>query len=439
MENWRRSVWRRRWLSAASLLALSLAVPSAAAGAPLADQLVPHTKLRVAVIQFIPSTGDYRKWDALGGDFEIGSDGMVTVPALGSIPTDGLSADELAGEISTRLQAKLGLVDLPDASVQIIEYPPIYLVGAVATPGQYPYHPGMTVLEAVAIAGGELRAGGGNAPLDETIKLEADLQGLSNDILRSRVRLARLQAELAGGTDIVLPAEIDQADPAIIEIVSQERTIFTARNNELTRQVAGLEAMRDLYNAQLDVLDQKAKAVDLQIAQIEEQLDGVRKLVQKGTITVSRQTEVERVLAGLKSDTLDSIIAAMTARQKLNETEREVARLKDNRHSEAAAQVQAEQANLERLLLNQVTTMRLLRQATGTLAAAKIAENTKVSLSYAVTREQQGQASTISVSETEPLLPGDVLKVALQVTPATPAAGIGNVAPSEAPVGAADL
>ena len=42
----------------------------------------------------------------------------------------------------------------PSVSVEIIEYRPIFILGEVAKPGQYPYEPGMTVLTAVAIAGG---------------------------------------------------------------------------------------------------------------------------------------------------------------------------------------------------------------------------------------------------------------------------------------------
>ena len=36
----------------------------------------------------------------------------------------------------------------------MVAYRPIFVLGEVSKPGQYPYQPGMTVLTAVAIAGG---------------------------------------------------------------------------------------------------------------------------------------------------------------------------------------------------------------------------------------------------------------------------------------------
>jgi polysaccharide export outer membrane protein len=39
-------------------------------------------------------------------------------------------------------------------AVEVSQYRPFYILGEVATPGQYPYRPRMTVLTAISIAGG---------------------------------------------------------------------------------------------------------------------------------------------------------------------------------------------------------------------------------------------------------------------------------------------
>ena len=46
------------------------------------------------------------------------------------------------------------LVHNPSVAVEVIAYRPIYVLGEVNKPGQYPYQPGMTVVTAVAVAGG---------------------------------------------------------------------------------------------------------------------------------------------------------------------------------------------------------------------------------------------------------------------------------------------
>jgi polysaccharide export outer membrane protein len=38
--------------------------------------------------------------------------------------------------------------------VDVVSYRPVFILGEVSKPGQYPYQPGMTVLTAVAVAGG---------------------------------------------------------------------------------------------------------------------------------------------------------------------------------------------------------------------------------------------------------------------------------------------
>jgi polysaccharide export outer membrane protein len=38
--------------------------------------------------------------------------------------------------------------------VEVINYRPIFLLGEVSRPGQYPYQPAMTVVTAVAVGGG---------------------------------------------------------------------------------------------------------------------------------------------------------------------------------------------------------------------------------------------------------------------------------------------
>jgi polysaccharide export outer membrane protein len=46
------------------------------------------------------------------------------------------------------------LIRDPSVSVEVSAYRPIFVLGEVNKPGEYPYQPGMTVVSAVAVAGG---------------------------------------------------------------------------------------------------------------------------------------------------------------------------------------------------------------------------------------------------------------------------------------------
>ena len=91
--------------------------------------------------------------EQLTGEFRVKDDGMVSVPLLGQIKAAGLTTNQLGTEVSQDLVAK-DLYKNPSVSVEVTAYRPVFVLGEVTRPGQYPYQPGMTVETAVAIAGG---------------------------------------------------------------------------------------------------------------------------------------------------------------------------------------------------------------------------------------------------------------------------------------------
>lgn len=90
--------------------------------------------------------------DNLSGEFTVGSTGALTLPLIGQMPAAGKTANELGQEIAIQLQD--GYLRNPQVNVEVIRYRPFFIVGGVNRPGQFDYVPGMTVLQAVAIAGG---------------------------------------------------------------------------------------------------------------------------------------------------------------------------------------------------------------------------------------------------------------------------------------------
>jgi polysaccharide export outer membrane protein len=89
----------------------------------------------------------------LTGTFRVSDAGSIELPLLGPVPAATLTPRALGASIAARLAAKKLLND-PSVSVEVDEYRPIFVLGEVNRPGQYPYQPGMRVLTAVAIAGG---------------------------------------------------------------------------------------------------------------------------------------------------------------------------------------------------------------------------------------------------------------------------------------------
>ncbi len=90
---------------------------------------------------------------ALTSEFRVSDSGTLALPLIGAVRAAGLSPDTLAAKINDAL-VKANLLRAPSVSVEVIAYRPIFVLGEVSKPGQYPYQPGMTVVTAAAVAGG---------------------------------------------------------------------------------------------------------------------------------------------------------------------------------------------------------------------------------------------------------------------------------------------
>lgn len=91
--------------------------------------------------------------DQLTGDFRVNEQGKIEVPLLGGVQAAGLTTEQLDDEIATDLKERK-LLSNASVTSEVLAYRPIFVLGEVAKPGQYPYQPGMTMLTSVAVAGG---------------------------------------------------------------------------------------------------------------------------------------------------------------------------------------------------------------------------------------------------------------------------------------------
>jgi polysaccharide export outer membrane protein len=88
----------------------------------------------------------------LTGSYKISDSGVLAMPLVGMILAQGLTISGLQGRLAETLNAKA--VKSPDVTVQVTQYRPFFILGEVKNPGLYPYVPNITMLTAVAIAGG---------------------------------------------------------------------------------------------------------------------------------------------------------------------------------------------------------------------------------------------------------------------------------------------
>lgn len=88
----------------------------------------------------------------LSGEFEVDGAGLISMPLIGQVDALDLTTRELEQIIVGKLDGDY-ILD-PRVSVEVTNYRPFYILGEVGRPGEYPYNSGLTVLNAVAAAGG---------------------------------------------------------------------------------------------------------------------------------------------------------------------------------------------------------------------------------------------------------------------------------------------
>lgn len=105
----------------------------------------------------------------LSGEFTVEPNGTISYPLIQTIPAAGYTTNDLQTALTQKLHPNY-LVD-PKVSVEILSYRNMYILGEVQQPGKYEYAPNMTVLQAVAIAGGyTYRADEGGADVTRHVK-----------------------------------------------------------------------------------------------------------------------------------------------------------------------------------------------------------------------------------------------------------------------------
>ena len=126
----------------------------------------------------------------ISGEYEVDASGYVSIPLAGRIKASGMTTGQLERSIVAALSK--GIVRDPRVNIEIALYRPYYILGEVKKSGEYPYRIGMTILDAVASAGGfTYRANEGKVFLrrsggvtEEVYPLDAPIRVFPGDNIR---------------------------------------------------------------------------------------------------------------------------------------------------------------------------------------------------------------------------------------------------------------
>jgi polysaccharide export outer membrane protein len=104
--------------------------------------LRPNDRLRVKVYNEPEITGEYL----------VDASGFISIPLAGRVRAAGRTTGQLERTLISRLND--GVIRDAKVNVEVATHAPLYILGEVKDPAEIEYKPGLTVMDAVAAAGG---------------------------------------------------------------------------------------------------------------------------------------------------------------------------------------------------------------------------------------------------------------------------------------------
>ncbi|TCL66384.1 polysaccharide biosynthesis/export family protein [Rhizobium sp. BK251] len=298
-------------------------------------RLVAKDKIALRVVEWRSGEGEFKDWNVLSGTFLVGEDGGVQIPLVGEVEAAGRTTQQVATRIADLLKERVGLTTPQSVSVEIAEYGPIYVVGAVEKPGEYPFSPGLTVMKAISLAGGFQRDRTGyNSRLDrDRIQAVGAFGTARLDRNALLLRKARLLAEKGGRDVFEIPDEL-VGIKGIAELHREEMNYMEFRRVELQSKIAAAQGIGLLYTHELTTLQGKIESQQRQVALAKKELAAVSSLADKGLALSSRRLALDRDESDEESKLLDLEFQITRARQMIEENKRDSEELVNSRGSE---------------------------------------------------------------------------------------------------------
>ncbi|WP_353471275.1 polysaccharide biosynthesis/export family protein [Salipiger sp. H15] len=338
----------------------------------------------------------------MSGTFQVRADGDIALHLLGPIEVAGLTMREIEERIEAEARERFSSRE--SVLVDMQEYRDVFVLGAVDTPGSYQYRPGLTVMKAVAMAGGFER-------LQEEMTNDRQIEDARNSLAEAQSRLKFAQSErdaLARELARLDGAEVVE-DTGTDELDLQQEQLVGLRRSLMLDLKDGATLRGSLADEEAGMLDQRRVLVNERLDATQEQLDGMMELESRGLARKEQTLGLKIDLSEYNADLLE--IAAFISRAKQTraaaesdvqeaQTEYRLNLLQDK--LEADQRVASEQTNLEMAL-------DFLRRASPAAAADL---GGAVETVYEVYRN--GSDKPERVPPTALLSPEDVLEVSFQ-------------------------
>lgn len=344
----------------------------------------------------------------ISGEFAVQAEGVLAIPLLGSFNAEGKTLGQISDEIS-----KAFIRDREQPSqlvIEVTEWRPIYIMGAVEKPGQYPFKPNLTALQAVAIAGGLFRPTNNGMFLGITRERERVAE-VKAQLVRSLAQRIRLKAELAND-DLAVAGSQSKSEALTPESAarSDQSQILDWTRKSLNRRLEGKRQEMSLSTNEMDSYKRQLEEIKEQIRLTQTMLAESQSLSDKGLSPRLRIVEIQRIIAGLQGEREQARASLFRAERSRIQASQEIETVALDRKLQAQQELQS----LDDKIATLQAELRTAQIVTATLPASTLSPDRGLSdLKIRIVRRDKSFSLSMAQAEQAKLSPGDLLMVEL--------------------------
>jgi len=157
----------------------------------------------------------------------------------------------------------------------------------------------------------------------EDVKVDANLDLLSIQLIAERAKSARLEAEAAYASKVAVPSDIvrREREPRVAEILERERALFQSRRSSIDSQIAALRSQIRETQAETTALLEQIAAEDRNISLQKEELKANEELLKQNYVQKTRVLTLQRAVAEYEVKHGEHRADLVRSRQKASELE----------------------------------------------------------------------------------------------------------------------
>jgi polysaccharide export outer membrane protein len=298
----------------------------------------------------------------------------------------------------------------------VAEYRPIYLDGDVANPGTQPYRPGMTVRQAIALAGGyDTKRFRGRDPFLDSSDFRGDYYELWTEFAKVRAQAERFQAELDGKSALEQsnPGDLPLPPATTSKIVDVEAQRLIVDNSDHQKEKKYLEDAVQQEDGRIATLQQQReterKDADVDAAELKD----LQASFSKGLVPMSRLADTRRNTLFSATRVLQTTALIDQVERERSQFARQLQRVQDKRRDDLLGKLQ--EANVR------LATIRARLQAVGDkllysgVVRSQLVRGSGGQPDIKLYRNDNDMSDKMAVNEDTGVMPGDVVEVRLRL------------------------